>query len=136
MRQPWEVIYTSGTTGDPKGVTIRCNRMGLFNIVNRLAWKYKKDDVLYTRPFVDPRQRPGRDPFPGVESGHQGRIQHQVHQEPHSWDICREFGCTSYSLLGGMISGIHNEPPKPNDADNPVKVVISAGTPAAIWEVL
>ena len=32
------------------------------------------------------------------------------------------------------MSGIHNEPEKPDDADNPVKVVLSAGTPAAIWE--
>jgi crotonobetaine/carnitine-CoA ligase len=32
------------------------------------------------------------------------------------------------------MAGIYNEPPKPDDADNPVRVVISAGTPAAIWE--
>jgi len=32
------------------------------------------------------------------------------------------------------MAGIYNEPPRPDDADNPVKVVISAGTPAAIWE--
>jgi crotonobetaine/carnitine-CoA ligase len=50
------------------------------------------------------------------------------------WDICRNYGCTTFSLLGGMMSGIYNEPPKPDDADNPVKVVISAGTPVAIWE--
>ncbi|MGQ9537908.1 MAG: AMP-binding enzyme, partial [Actinomycetota bacterium] len=37
-------------------------------------------------------------------------------------------------LLGGMMSGIYNEPPRPDDADNPVEVVISAGTPIAIWE--
>lgn len=32
------------------------------------------------------------------------------------------------------MSGIYNEPPRPDDADNPVEVVISAGTPIAIWE--
>jgi len=33
-----------------------------------------------------------------------------------------------------MAAGIYNEPEKPNDGDNPVKIVISAGTPLAIWE--
>jgi acyl-CoA synthetase (AMP-forming)/AMP-acid ligase II len=33
-----------------------------------------------------------------------------------------------------MMMGIYGEPPKPDDADNPVRMVISAGTPKAIWE--
>ena len=133
VRQPWEVIYTSGTTGDPKGVTIRCNRMGLFNIVNRLAWKYKKDDVLYTGLSLTHGNAQAVTLFPALNLGIKAVFSTKF-TKSRIWDICREFGCTSYSLLGGMISGIHNEPPKPNDADNPVKVVISAGTPAAIWE--
>ncbi len=33
-----------------------------------------------------------------------------------------------------MMAGIWNEPVQPNDADNPVRMVISAGTPGALWE--
>jgi len=33
-----------------------------------------------------------------------------------------------------MAAGIYNEPPKPNDNDNPVRQVVSAGMPHAIWE--
>jgi crotonobetaine/carnitine-CoA ligase len=33
-----------------------------------------------------------------------------------------------------MMMGIYSEPPKPDDAENPVRLVLSAGTPAAIWE--
>jgi crotonobetaine/carnitine-CoA ligase len=50
------------------------------------------------------------------------------------WDVCRKYGCTTFSLLGGMMAGIFNEPEKPDDGDNPVRMVISAGTPAAIWD--
>jgi crotonobetaine/carnitine-CoA ligase len=50
------------------------------------------------------------------------------------WDICRKYGCTTFSLLGGMMAGIYNEPAGSSDADNPVRKVISAGTPRAIWE--
>jgi carnitine-CoA ligase len=50
------------------------------------------------------------------------------------WDICRRLGCTTFSLLGGMATAIYAEPPRPDDADNPVRMVVSAGMPAAIWE--
>ncbi|HNW28662.1 MAG TPA: AMP-binding protein, partial [Spirochaetota bacterium] len=40
VRHPMQIIYTSGTTGDPKGVAIRNNRTGLFNILNMIVWKY------------------------------------------------------------------------------------------------
>ncbi|MFI5364582.1 MAG: AMP-binding protein, partial [Candidatus Binatia bacterium] len=48
--------------------------------------------------------------------------------------ICRRYGCTTFSLLGGMMAAIYAEPPRPDDADNPVRFVLSAGTPRAIWE--
>jgi crotonobetaine/carnitine-CoA ligase len=50
------------------------------------------------------------------------------------WDICRKFGCTTFSILGGMATAIYSEPQKSNDADNPVRNVVSAGMPRAIWE--
>ncbi|WP_332306319.1 AMP-binding protein [Desulforapulum autotrophicum] len=50
------------------------------------------------------------------------------------WDICRKYGCTSFSLLGGMMMGIFSEPEKIDDADNPVRLIISAGTPLAVWK--
>ncbi|MGB9825538.1 MAG: AMP-binding enzyme, partial [Desulfofundulus sp.] len=46
---------------------------------------------------------------------------------------CRKYGCTTFSLLGGMMMGIYSEPVKENDGDNPVRLVLSAGTPPAIW---
>ena len=50
------------------------------------------------------------------------------------WDIARKYGCTSFSLLGGMAAGIFNMPERPDDKENPVRTIISAGTPRSIWE--
>jgi crotonobetaine/carnitine-CoA ligase len=50
------------------------------------------------------------------------------------WDIARKYGCTTFNLLGGMTTAIYSEPNKPNDGDNPIRFVISAGMPAAIWK--
>ena len=50
------------------------------------------------------------------------------------WDICRHYGCTMFNLLGGMTAAVYADPRLDNDTDNPVRLVISAGMPAAIWE--
>src|SRR5258705_260679 len=46
----------------------------------------------------------------------------------------RRHGCTTFTLLGGMTTAVYSEPSKSNDADNPVRFVVSAGMPAAIWQ--
>jgi crotonobetaine/carnitine-CoA ligase len=133
VRHPMQIIYTSGTTGDPKGVLIRNNRFGIFNIVTRLVWKYKPADVLYTGLSLTHGNAQAVTLFPAIGTGTKAVLSARFTKR-RIWDICRRYGCTSFSLLGGMMSGIFNEPPRNDDADNPVKTVISAGTPAAIWE--
>jgi crotonobetaine/carnitine-CoA ligase len=49
-------------------------------------------------------------------------------------DISRKHGCTVFTLLGGMATAVYSEPPRPDDADNPFRLVISAGMPAILWE--
>jgi crotonobetaine/carnitine-CoA ligase len=39
-----------------------------------------------------------------------------------------------FNLLGGMTTAIYAEPPRSDDRDNPVRMVLSAGMPAVIWE--
>ena len=50
------------------------------------------------------------------------------------WDITRRYGATSFTLLGGMTTAVYTERARADDADNPVRMVVSAGMPAAIWE--
>jgi crotonobetaine/carnitine-CoA ligase len=50
------------------------------------------------------------------------------------FDVCRARGATTFSQLGGMATAIYAEPERPDDADNPVRLLVSAGMPRAIWE--
>ena len=50
------------------------------------------------------------------------------------WSTIRRFDCTVFTVLGGMTVAIYAEPPKDDDADNPVRMIISAGMPKAIWK--
>jgi crotonobetaine/carnitine-CoA ligase len=133
VRHPMQIIYTSGTTGDPKGVKIRNNRTGIYNILNQLVWKYKPTDVLYNGLSLTHGNAQSVTLFPALYAGIKAVFSPRF-TKSRIWDICRKYGCTSFSLLGGMMGGIFNEPEKASDGDNPVETVISAGTPPAIWE--
>ncbi len=135
VRHPFQIIYTSGTTGDPKGVMLRNNRFGLYNLVTRLVWKYKPNDILYTGLSLTHGNAHAVTLVPCLSTETKAVFSARFTRS-RIWDIARKYGVTSFSLLGGMAAGIYNMPVKPDDSDNPVKTIISAGTPAAIWEDL
>ncbi len=133
IKAPFEIIYTSGTTGDPKGVVIKGNRMPMFKLLAQFVWGYTEQDKLYTGLSLTHGNAQAVTLVPSLMLNVPSVISRKF-TKSKLWDICRKHGCTTFSLLGGMMMGIYSEPRKPDDADNPVKKVISAGTPRAIWE--
>jgi crotonobetaine/carnitine-CoA ligase len=132
-KSAFEVIYTSGTTGDPKGVVIKAHRWPMFKLLAELIWQYKSDDKLYTGLSLTHGNAQAVTMVPSIMLSVPSVISRKF-TKSRLWDICRKHGCTTFSLLGGMMMGIYSEPRKPNDADNPVRKVLSAGTPRSIWE--
>jgi crotonobetaine/carnitine-CoA ligase len=133
LTHPIQVIYTSGTTGDPKGVVAEVGRWTGTAQLLASAFGYRSDDRLYTGLSLTHGNAQAVTLLPslllGIESVFSPRF-----TKSKIWDICRRHGCTTFSLLGGMMSAIYAEPPRPDDAENPVRFVLSAGTPRAIWE--
>ncbi|MGD0276233.1 MAG: AMP-binding protein [Syntrophales bacterium] len=130
---PFQIIYTSGTTGDPKGVVVKGNRLSSFTLLAQLIWQYKPEDKLYTGLSLTHGNAQAVTMTPSLMLSIPSVISRKF-TKSRIWDICRKYGCTTYSLLGGMMMGIFSEPAKPDDANNPVRLVISAGTPLPIWE--
>jgi len=130
---PYMIIYTSGTTGDPKGVTQRQNRLQGYVALAQSIWGYKPEDRLYTGLSLTHGNANAVTLTPALYLGIPAVISRRF-TKSRIWDICRTYGCTTFSLLGGMMMGIYSEPERPNDGDNPVEVVLSAGTPRPIWE--
>ena len=129
---PMELIYTSGTTGDPKGIVMTHRRYCENAKLAPMMFGFTAEDKLYTglslthaNAQVVTLGSALANSIPCVLS--------RRFTKSRLWDITRKYGCTNFSLLGGMTTAIYAEPPKPNDTDNPVRVVIAAGMPAAIW---
>ncbi len=134
LKRPTQIIHTSGTTGDPKGVVLGADRFKLYGVLNKIVWRYKKHDIPYTGLSMTHGNAQSVTVFPVLSKKNMHGVIGEKFTKSQIWDVCRKYGCTTYSLLGGMMAGIFNEPPRPDDGHNPVKTVISAGTPRAIWE--
>lgn len=128
-----QLMYTSGTTGDPKGIVVPHGRFGAVSGHGEAVFGYRAGD----RPYTGLSLTHGNAQFvtlaPSLRMGLRAVFSRKF-TKSRLWDIVRTHGCTTFSLLGGMVTALYAEPLKPDDADNPVRLVVSAGMPAAIWE--
>ena len=129
---PLQIIYTSGTTGDPKGVVFPNERFGMYAMLGLLLG-YGPDDRPYSGLSLTHGNAQAVTLAPSLSMGLRS-VFSQRFTKSRLWDVCRHYGCTTFSLLGGMVTAVYSEPPLPDDADNPVRFVVSAGMPPAIWE--
>jgi len=128
---PLQIIYTSGTTGDPKGVVFPNVRFG-GAMLGGAGLGFLPTDRPYTGLSLTHgnAQLLTFAPAMGLDCP---VVFSRRFTKSRLWDITRRHGCTLFNLLGGMATAIYAEPAKPNDGDNPVRMVLSAGMPAAIW---
>jgi carnitine-CoA ligase len=128
-----QLIFTSGTTGDPKGIIMTHRRYCETAAVVSKLFGYAKDDRPYSGLSLTHANAQVVTLGASFVHGMRAVLSRRF-TKSRLWDITRAYGCTTFTLLGGMTTAIYSEPRKPNDADNPVRFVISAGMPAAIWE--
>lgn len=127
------ILYTSGTTGPPKGVMLshRAN-INLAKHTTQLL-EYTEDDRLYSVfPLYHSNAR-YCSVMAAIEVG-ADLLMHRKFSASKFWDICREHNITAFNYQGAMMSILHKQPPKENDADNPVRLGFGAPCPPEIFE--
>ena len=127
---PLQIIYTSGTTGDPKGVVFPNGRFGLFAMLGMLLG-YRADDRPYTGLSLTHGNAQAVTLGPSLHMGLRAVFSRRF-TKSRLWDVCRRYGCTTFSMLGGMGTAIYAEPARPDDAENPVRMIVDAGMPGAL----
>lgn len=131
--EPMELMYTSGTTGDPKGIVIPYARFGGAGTHGEKVFGYRQDDRPYTGLSLTHGNAQFATLAPSLKMGLRCVISRKF-TKSRLWEIIRENNCTTFTLLGGMVTAIYSEDRKQDDHINPVRLVVSAGMPATLWK--
>jgi crotonobetaine/carnitine-CoA ligase len=129
---PMQMLYTSGTTGDPKAILSTYGRYAV-SATLPAVFGLDENDRPYTGLSLTHANAQIVTLGMVLHTGMRGVISRKF-TKSRLWDITRRYGCTFFNLLGGMTTAIYAEPPCEDDPDNPVRRILSAGMPAAIWE--
>ena len=131
------IMYTAGTTGPPKGVVMRYNKAvggvpwGAFKMGGKAM--VGRNDVLYTCLPLFHANALFLTTIRGL-CAEVNVVLSRRFSASRFWDETRRYGATTFNSLGAMLSILMKQPEKENDAENPVKMILSAACPASIWE--
>lgn len=127
------LMYTSGTTGFPKGVVNRNRGFNMAGLTGLAGLIYQPTDVLYTAlPLYHANALILTASF-AMGAGRAFALERRFSASGF-WDSIRRYGGTTFNALGAMVPILMKQPEKPDDADNPVRLVITSACPANLWE--
>jgi crotonobetaine/carnitine-CoA ligase len=126
------IMYTSGTSGRRKGVVYRYYNTTVKKLCIMSNVILNSDDVCYT-PLALIH---GNALFLTITTAMAAKASVALSRKFSArkfWEDVCTYNATTFNTLGSMIPILMKQPPKPNDADNKVRYVLSAACPAEMW---
>jgi acyl-CoA synthetase (AMP-forming)/AMP-acid ligase II len=130
---PITYIFTSGTTGFPKATIFAHATMVLcYYSFGHMVLELTPEDTMYVPLPLFHSNSLGvgcATTFGGGAAIALGR----KFSVTNFWDDIRKYNATAFNYIGEVCRYLINQPVKPDDADNPIKMVIGAGLRPEIW---
>jgi crotonobetaine/carnitine-CoA ligase len=124
------LLFTSGTTGRSKGCMLT-HRYGPRHAQLMIEhYELRADDVLYCPFPLFHLDALVLTVLPALELGATAAIGARFSVSGF-WDEIRAFGATVFDFMGATLTLLHKAPPRPDDADNPVR--LAWGVPVPDW---
>ena len=121
--EPWDdlsLIYTSGTTGPSKGV--RASYAAFWNYGRCFIKRFVDESDRYLQPLPMFYTAGTGITYSMLQAG--GSLAYpKGFSSKTFWDDIRRFDATITIAIHGMVSFLLDQPPRPDDADNPLRVV-------------
>jgi len=127
-----EIIYTSGTTNKPKGVIWRYGMMTMLaETLDRHCELGRDDRLMVVLPLFHGNAQLSTAMTIMADAS---MLLVPRFSPSRFWNTAREGGATEVNLLGPLVTMLANQPASPDDADNPIRLSISAATPPPLHE--
>ncbi|WP_227377886.1 class I adenylate-forming enzyme family protein [Haladaptatus halobius] len=126
-------IYTSGTTGPPKAVECQHENWTRSAIDFQKRMGFMFQDTLFSALPLFHANAQIYSTLGAAAAGAEVVI-YERFSSSQWWDWCRDHGVTEFNAMGSMLKMLDNVPESPDDADHPVELVFSAGTPPELIE--
>lgn len=126
------MMYTSGTTGPPKGVVATGYDMAPLRHILQ-AIDVKPGETMYTALPLFHGNALLISAVGSIALDAKLALAERF-SASRFFDDCRKYEAVEFNSLGGMLSILLKQPPRPDDAENPVRVVLSAACPASAWQ--
>ena len=121
------LMYTSGTTGPPKGVVTKAYDLPSLEALMAEAG-VRPGETMYTPLPLYHGNALVVSALGSMVAG--GRLAlSPKFSASRFWDDIRRYDAVEFNALGGIIPILLKQPPRDDDRENPVRVVLSAGAP-------
>lgn len=117
---PASIDYTSGTTGRPKGAVLSHEYMVYFAEHKVMHMETGPQDVIYNCLPMFNLTGEVETCFAAFLADGKFALSEGFNPKTF-WDDIRKYNCTEFVSMGGVFSLVEKEPPKPDEADNPLK---------------
>lgn len=131
-QDPAVVLFTSGTTGPSKGV-VRSHRSNtVLSQTGIDLMGYRAGEILFNAfPLFHANARYNSVLTAMLVDG--AVVLHDRFSVSTFWNTCRAEGVTAFNYMGAVLMMLHKQPPRPDDADNPVRRAFGAPAPVEIF---
>lgn len=127
-------IYTSGTSGLPKAVVFNHGRfMKGYAMFGFGAMRLRRDDRMYvTLPFYHGTAMVVC--WGSVLAGQSTLIMARKFSASRFWDEVRQYQATAFGYVGELCRYLLESPPRPEDSNNSIRIMLGNGLRPGIWQ--
>ncbi|WP_339526477.1 long-chain-acyl-CoA synthetase [Pseudomonas sp. EA_35y_Pfl2_R111] len=131
---PCFYIYTSGTTGLPKAVVFNHGRfMKGYGAFGFAAVRLGREDRMYVSlPFYHGTAMVVC--WGSVLAGQAALIMVRKFSASRFWDEVEQHRATAFGYVGELCRYLLDQPVRPSDATNPIRVMVGNGLRPSIWQ--
>lgn len=130
---PFVIMFTSGTTGPSKGALMPHNYALFMGEVICEAGLYTEKDRLYNALPLFHGNAQVLSTMPALMSGAQ-MVLAEKFSASRFWNDVNGYGCTEFNYIGSILPILFKADPKPDDAQNPLRIMVGGGAPPDLFE--